>query len=298
MRPDCNAGFAYAITKFADASLLISRKPVDQARSLLVRFMSKIQARKPVEIKIATVVAVAIILRETDLAVLDAAMRELTGGEVDYFDDEFAVIDVGFFDLVDQAIDWDALIALFKSYRLNPVAVRNARPEMEPHILAHGLSLDGNTKPRQEPAAETPEPEAEEAAMKPVVIQPVAATEAPPAAKPGSMIVDTPVRAGQRIYARGCDLIVTAAVNNGAEVIADGSIHIYAPLRGRALAGASGDASARIFALSMEAELVSIAGMYRTFDDGLPKNLVQQPVQVSLDGDRIDLRSMNPGVRS
>lgn len=265
--------------------------------------MAKIQARKPVEIKIATVVAVAIILRETGIAALDAAMQEITGGEVDYFDNEFAVVDLANLDPAEQVIDWKALIALFKTYRLNPVAVRNAVAGMEADILANGLSLDGNTKPRPEPVAEVAEAQSElplvvEAA---VVAAPVAAEPAPvapPPAKPGSMIVDTPVRAGQRIYARGCDLVVTAAVNNGAEVIADGSIHIYAPLRGRALAGASGDASARIFALSMEAELVSIAGMYRTFDEGLPKNLMQQPVQVSLDGDRIDLRTIGFGVRN
>jgi septum site-determining protein MinC len=263
--------------------------------------MAKIQARKPVEIKIATVVAVAIILRETDLGALNAAMQEMTGGEDDYFDNEFAVIDLANLDLADQAIDWKALIALFKTYRLNPVAVRNATNEMEADILANGLSLDGNTKPRAEPIAEVIEAEPqldlviEEVVVvaPPVAAEPVAVAPAPPPAKPGSMIVDTPVRAGQRIYARGCDLVVTAAVNNGAEVIADGSIHIYAPLRGRALAGASGDASARIFALSMEAELVSIAGMYRTFDEGLPKNLAQQPVQVSLDGDRLDLKTIS-----
>jgi septum site-determining protein MinC len=274
--------------------------------------MSKTQVRSLVEIKIATVVAVAIILRETDLSAIDAAMQELTGGEHDYFDDEFAVLDVGFFDLVDQAIDWSALIALLKSYRLNPVAVRNARPEMQQAILAHGLSLDGGAKPRPLPettSAPESEPEpaqelapgstlepAPELSPSPVAV----AAESTPMApvKPGSMIVDTPVRAGQRIYARGCDLVVTAAVNNGAEIIADGSIHIYAPLRGRALAGASGDVGARIFAMSMEAELVSIAGTYRTFDEGLPKDLARQAVQVSLDGDRIDLRAMTASSRS
>ena len=106
------------------------------------------------------------------------------------------------------------------------------------------------------------------------------------------MIIDTPVRAGQRVYAHGCDLIVTAAVNNGAELIADGSIHVYAPLRGRALAGASGDSDARIFALSMEPELVSIAGYYRTFEDGLPKELEHAPAQVRLLGDRIEVIAM------
>ena len=107
------------------------------------------------------------------------------------------------------------------------------------------------------------------------------------------MIIDTPVRAGQRVYARGCDLILMATVNNGAEVIADGSIHAYAPLRGRALAGASGNANARIFAVSMEPELVSIAGMYRTFEDGFPTELAHQAVQVRLVGDRIDLLALN-----
>lgn len=284
--------------------------------------MAKIQARnqapKPIEIKIATVVAVAIILRETDLDTLNAAMQEITGGEDDYFDNEFAVIDLAHIELTNHAIDWAALIALFKTYRLNPVAVRNASADMVAAILANGLSLDGTPKPRAVPTAEAAQAEPEldlrveevvvaapvaveimNAAPQPPASQPpISQPPAPPAAKPGSMIVDTPVRAGQRIYARGCDLVVTAAVNNGAEVIADGSIHIYAPLRGRALAGASGDVGARIFALSMEAELVSIAGMYRTFDDGLPKNLVQQPVQVSLDGDRIDLRTISSGVRT
>jgi septum site-determining protein MinC len=118
---------------------------------------------------------------------------------------------------------------------------------------------------------------------------------APPA---GTMVIDTPVRAGQRIYARGCDLIITATVNNGAEVIADGSIHIYAALNGRALAGASGDPSARIFALSMTPELVSIAGVYRTFDDGFPAELARQPNQVRLVGDRIDILPLTPAPRA
>ena len=107
-----------------------------------------------------------------------------------------------------------------------------------------------------------------------------------------AMIVDMPVRSGQRVYARGTDLIVMATVNPGAEVIADGSIHVYAPLRGRALAGASGNAEARIFSLAMEAELVSIAGMYRTFDNGWPKELAGLPTQVLLKNDKLETRAI------
>lgn len=282
--------------------------------------MAKNQARKPIEIKIATVVAVAIILRETDLAALDAAMQEVTGGVDDYFDNEFAVIDLIHLDTAKQSIDWAALIALFKRHKLNPVAVRNASAELANEIVTHGLSLDGGAKPREQspaPQEEAVEPEldlvvAEAPAPVPVStveVQPapaaapvaVAETAPPPAPAPAkavSMIIDTPVRSGQRVYARGSDLVVTAIVNAGAEIIADGSIHVYAPLRGRALAGASGDTKARIFALSMEAELLSIAGMYRTFEEGLPKNLDKQAVQVSLDGDRIDLRAVSTGVRT
>jgi len=268
-----------------------------QPASSPYRSMSRSPSSKPIEIKISTVVAVSAILHAADLAVLDAAMRDMTGSDPDFFDDEFAVIDVGALDAAPDAVDWTGLTALLKSYRLNAVAVRNAPPDMAPHILAHGLSLDGPAKPRAEaapaPAAQPQQGEIDlEPASAPAVVQAQPAIQAQPAASAPAavqraMIVDTPVRAGQRIYARGADLIVTAAVNNGAEIIADGSIHVYAPLRGRALAGASGDTEARIFTLSMEAELVSIAGMYRTFENG--SEPAQQPTQIRLVGDRIDM---------
>lgn len=245
--------------------------------------MSKNQSSKPIEIKISTVVAVAVILRNADLAVLDAAMKQITGGTPDYFENEFAVIDIGALETPAADIEWDALISLFKSYRLNVVAVRNAPSEIEHAVLARGLSLDAIATPRQEPVIE-PAPKAVPAPIAPSVAQPMVA--------PDATIIDTPVRAGQRLYARG-DLIVTAVVNSGAELIADGSIHIYAPLRGRALAGASGNATARIFTLSMEAELVSIAGVYRTFDNALPNDVAKKPAQIRLAGDRIDVLSIN-----
>ncbi|WP_102664727.1 septum site-determining protein MinC, partial [Herbaspirillum sp. BH-1] len=120
-----------------------------------------------------------------------------------------------------------------------------------------------------------------------------AAPEAPAAPQARTVVIDTPVRAGQRIYARGADLVVLAAVNNGAELIADGCIHVYAPLRGRALAGASGNTEARIFAASLEAELVSIAGVYRTFENGHAPELAGKQVQVRLQGERIDVLPMS-----
>jgi septum site-determining protein MinC len=103
-----------------------------------------------------------------------------------------------------------------------------------------------------------------------------------PQPAPRTITLDKPLRSGQRFYAKGSDLIVTAMISAGAEVIADGNIHIYAPLRGRALAGASGDKTARIFTTCMEAELVSVAGMYRTFEAGVPAELARQPATICL----------------
>ena len=243
------------------------------------------------EIKIATVVAVAATLHAADPAALDAALADMTAGDAAFFDREFAVFDVAPLAALAGAdsIDWPTLVAVFRRYSLNPVAVRNASPAMLAGILSSGLSID-NTVVR---------PRTVEAPPAPPGPAPLPAP-APAAGTPTSsfaMVIDVPVRAGQRIYARGTDLIVTAAVNNGAELIADGSIHVYAPLRGRALAGASGKADARIFAMSMEAELVSIAGVYRTFDDGFPDGVANQSVQVRLAGDRLDLVALHAAAR-
>ncbi|MGV8891652.1 MAG: septum site-determining protein MinC [Burkholderiaceae bacterium] len=251
--------------------------------------MKNSKNKKPIEIKISTVVAVSVILHVAEHLVLQAALGEITGGAADFFDDEFAVIDVGTLDLTSAAIDWVALIDLLKSHHLNPMAVRNAPAELHAKIKALGLSIDEVTKPRiAKSAVAPPAIISQQASVAPAVVATAAAA---------AMIIDTPVRAGQRIYARG-DLIITAAVNNGAEVIADGSIHIYAPLRGRALAGASGNGDARIFAMVMEPELVSIAGMYRTFEDGFPQGITSQPAQIRLIGDRIEIISLNPAPRS
>jgi septum site-determining protein MinC len=105
------------------------------------------------------------------------------------------------------------------------------------------------------------------------------------------LLHDKPVRSGQQIYARGRDLVLTTLVGNGAEVIADGSIHVYGALRGRALAGAQGDESARIYCREFHAELVSIAGHYRVFED-IPADLRGKPVQAWLDGDKLLLKTM------
>ena len=259
--------------------------------------MPKSSSSLPIEIKISTVVAISTILHSADPLAIDAALKQMTGGVSDFFEDEFAVIDVA--GIADDAahIDWEALVALLKKYRLNAVAVRGAPAALHDVIRAHDLFLDDGTSGLQTSAGR----EREMPAAPAEAAEPAPSPAPAPAAAPApvhAMIVDTPVRAGQRIYARGTDLIVTAVVNNGAELIADGSIHVYAPLHGRALAGASGNAGARIFALQLQPELVSIAGVYRTFDEGFPAEVARQPAQIRLVGDRIDISSLGSATRN
>ncbi len=252
--------------------------------------MSNNNHPKAIEIKISTVVAVAVILRSTDLQELQQQLLQMTAGTSDFFENEFAVIDLS--ELPEARPDWSALLALLRQFGLNPVAVRHAEASTEADIIAAGLSIEVVGKTRVETPAQSVEPEA-------VMTDPPVATVL--AAEPQviiqhlpAMVVDTPVRGGQRIYARGADLIITAAVNHGAEVIADGSIHIYGALRGRALAGATGNSEARIFAAAMQPELVSIAGIYRTFENGYPELPPGQPAQVRLQGDSLEIVSIKP----
>jgi septum site-determining protein MinC len=266
--------------------------------------MSVKQTRKPLEIKISTVVAIVAVIADTDHVQLSAALAQLTGGTPDYFEDELTLLDFAHLPACAAgSIDWPALLKLFHEHRLNPVAVRHAPSHLEAEIRAQGLAIE-NIEVARAASVSTPAPAptpaqaelvlAPQAPVEPSTAKPLAgASQAAQATAPNpTMVIDTPVRSGQRVYARGCDLVLMATVNPGAEVIADGSIHVYAPLRGRALAGASGLTTARIFALAMEAELVSIAGVYRTFDEGWQKELAGKPAQVQLNDERLDIKSL------
>src|SRR3954468_21997216 len=142
---------------------------------------------------------------------------------------------------------------------------------------------------KSEPVVEAPKPRERRREPEPAAT-PQAAPQSEGVAVIG-LVHDKPVRSGQQVYARGRDLILTKLVANGAEVIADGSIHVYGALRGRALAGAQGDASARIYCHEFHAELVSIAGQYRVFET-MPDELRGQRVQAWLDGDKLMVQKL------
>lgn len=207
-----------------------------------------------------------------------------------FFDNDPAVLDLGKVEA--DSADWAAVKGQLAGASLQLVAVYSGNESLLASARDAGLAvIDAPPVSRAAPKAKEEVPvleaavEAASAAeAKPAAAEPVAT---PPAnSTAAAMVIDKPLRSGQRIYARGGDLVVLAMVSAGAEVIADGNIHIYAPLRGRALAGAQGDQKARIFTTSFEAELVSIGGVYRTFES--PQQfgkLAGQPVQVSLIAD-------------
>ena len=113
-----------------------------------------------------------------------------------------------------------------------------------------------------------------------------------PAPSEAALVIDKPLRSGQHVYARGRDLVMLAMVNPGAEIMADGHIHVYAPLRGKAIAGARGNTEARIFTLSLEAELISIAGTYRTSDTPLPSDVAGKRAQIWLQGEKLIMQPL------
>lgn len=225
------------------------------------------------DLKSASLTLIALVLKDADLAVLERELHKRFGATPHFFGHDPVVIDLSGVSTPDASIDFEAMVALLRRYRMVPVAVRGGSPAQMDAAFAAGLgeAPDGG--------AVTPIQAA------PTLVQEVVVKEVP--AKPMTVVIDKPLRSGQQIYAKGADLVVLALVSYGAEVIADGSIHVYAPLRGKAIAGAAGNVSARIFATCMEPELISIAGIYRTTETPLPKEVLGKPAQIRLDGERL-----------
>ncbi|TPG05444.1 septum site-determining protein MinC [Rhodanobacter glycinis] len=182
----------------------------------------------------------------------------------------------------------DALLEAVRSAGMLPVGIAYGTSETEALAKRMGLPLIAKFRAAYEPANGGPAPVETPARAEPVAqVQREPILSAPaPGSMQGAQQHAGSVRSGQQVYARDRDLIVIGAVANGAEVIADGNIHIYGGLRGRAMAGAQGDAKARIFVSDFRAELVAIAGQYRVFEQ-IPDDLEGQSVQCWLDGEKL-----------
>ena len=187
------------------------------------------------DFKSATLSLEAFLLRTGNLQSLEKALEERFGATPDLFNGEPVVIDLTHLASLDVHVNFAGLVDLLQRFKLKPIAVRGATQAQLAAAQEIGLA---------EAPDSPPPPMRTETVVKETIKEIVREVEVPvevPVAVP-TMVVDKPLRSGQQVYAKGCDLVVLAAVNNGAEVIADGSIHIYAPLRGRAVAGEIGRA--------------------------------------------------------
>jgi len=254
------------------------------------------EASPVLDIKSTSLYAIRVVLHSSDLqavlAALDQRMEEAAG----FFEDEPVVIDAS---RLAEPLDWNQLAEALKRHGLPTIGIM-APEELAESAREAGLALLSlpaapARSPTPEPAAE-PAPAATSApapapAPRPPETPPATETvaEQAPAAPHAvpTMVIDKPLRSGQRVYARHADLIVMGVVSHGAEVIADGNIHVYGPLRGKAMAGARGDTNARIFTTRLEAELVAVAGVYRTLATALSPDIQDKPALIRLDGEKL-----------
>lgn len=228
------------------------------------------------EIKSADLPLLAFQLKSTDVQAVALALQAQLEESPGFFDQDPVLLDLDALPEDSALPDISALCQLLVQHGLRPVAVKSARADAVAAARQSGLVLGDDARVRRT----LPELHAAQAAAPAAAAAAVAAP-----ALQEALVLDRPLRSGQQFYAKDRDLIVLAMVNPGAEVLADGHIHIYAPLRGKAIAGARGFTGARIFAQSMDPELISIAGVYRTSEQPLPPEVRGRAAQVALQTD-------------
>jgi septum site-determining protein MinC len=265
------------------------------------------------ELRSGTVDTLLFVVKTTDLDAMRAELTRRFEATPEFFANDVVAIDVRRL-ADDERVPLAEIAALLDSVRMRPVGVvanpqqgwaaesalplleardrrgASAKPAAEEEAASaeNVGSAEGNLPVQGELPMDAPA-----AAVEVVAPGPAAGAQAGAAGdaaklvtSPQTTVIDKPLRSGQRIYAKG-DLVVLGLVSYGAEVIAEGNIHIYAPLRGRALAGVQGNHDARIFCTCLEPELISIAGIYRTTETPLPADVLGKPVQIWLEEEKL-----------
>lgn len=228
-----------------------------------------------------TVVVLAITRYEPDSLVTQ--LQEKIDQAPQFFENSPVLINLDRLENPEVLTDARDLLAICRQLELQPLGFSGVPEALLASVQATGLAILPTPSER---ALKLPKQTAPTTQVETVVETVVETIVEERLVQRMSRVVTRPVRSGQQIYAEGADLIVLAQVSEGAEVLADGHIHIYGTLRGRALAGVKGDESARIFCQQLEAELVSIAGNF-VLQDTLPKELLKKPAQISLNGEKV-----------
>ncbi len=247
------------------------------------------------ELKFGQVGIANLRVRTLDAARLAAEMAERVQRAPKLFERAAVVIDFGGLSRCPAADETRALLDALRGAGVLPVALAYGTSAVEALAREVGLPLLAKFRASYERGDGEPAARAVEPAPAPAAAAAPAAAPAPapaaPRTEPGLVHLH-PVRSGQQVYAQERDLTICAAVGAGAEVIADGSIHVYGALRGRALAGAGGSTTARIFCREFHAELVAVAGHYKVLEE-IPKALLGKPVQIWLEHDKLRIEQLD-----
>jgi septum site-determining protein MinC len=234
-----------------------------------------------VELKSGSITLPILKVHSADIADVDEQLQQKLGKAPEFFRNAPIIIDLG--ELTDeqrQNLDFAALLKTIQGLALAPVGMRGGSAEQQKLAQAEKIAVLADVRTESVPDAATEKKPAPKRAIPPP--RPITAT---------TKVIDQPVRSGQRIYANGGDLIVLAQVSPGAEIMADGNIHVYGPLKGRALAGVQGNLEARIYCSDLQAQLIAIGGNYRT-NEGEDDSLKGKLVQVYLQDDAIVVESL------
>jgi septum site-determining protein MinC len=245
----------------------------------------------PFEIKGGLFTLTALRLRVADVNAIEAALAVKIRSAPAFFQHAPIVIDVS---ELHEALDLTGLLAMVRDHGLLPVAVQGGNEELQAQAVRARLGLLSAPKAQRRAGAEhlerDPTPPEQAPSTSPESKRRGPVPSVPGGAGPAKTVVQ-PVRSGQQIYAPGGDLVVIAAVNRDAEVLADGNIHVYGSLRGKALAGVKGAEGARIFAREMDPQLVAVAGVYRVIE-ALEAEVKGKPAQVFLRDGRLMMEGL------
>lgn len=233
------------------------------------------------EIRSNTFFVPVLVLYSNDFAVIEQALQQKISQAPDFFRNSPIVLDLHELNNNNQEIDVATLVGLIRRIGLFPIGIRGGSEFQNVQASLLFIPVDA-TRSSQSIVPETPKVSASipepQATVKEVVVNNAAT------------LITQPVRSGQRIYVSG-DLIILAQVSAGAEIMAEGNIHVYNTLRGRALAGVQGNTNARIFCFDLQAELISIAGDYKTSED-LKETIQKKPVQVYLQNHALIIKEL------
>ena len=222
------------------------------------------------ELKDTSLPLVTVVLHQADVAVLAEELQRKLGDTPNFFGDDPVLIDLASLQRAEAPLAFADITAALRKHRMRPALVTGGNAQQMADALEAGLPAAPEAAPPPKPRTIEVEREVIREVVREVPVQ------------VPTLVIDKPLRSGQQAYAKGGDLVVHAAVNAGAEVLADGHVHVYGPLRGKVVAGSRGNTEARIFTTCLEPELIAIAGVYRTMETPLPKDVAGKPAQVRL----------------